>query len=258
MDPLEQALERLASKEVMVLTEELDKLCRISLSSSGTVVLDSSDHLRSPPNSFWSLCRSCVNSWGVVESLALGTEEFTPPIAFFVGTVIGDLAVRTASYGGSLVEGTGLLRRTVLKEWKAVDAFGRYWLWFCCKRWLLDQVIHQSPNIYFQNEKLQPQIEPLMMVCFLLLTYLALQCVLVIVQDFLQLRHLLRCSLCRRVSLCHCVDCIHVYIQKRILIFLYFSRIYSFTYVSNLYVWYVWFVWFVWYGMYGIHGMYGM
>ena len=36
---------------------------------------------------------------------------------------------------------TGLLRRTILKEWKAMDAFGKYWLWF-----LLQKVVAWSSH----------------------------------------------------------------------------------------------------------------
>ena len=81
----------------------------------------------------------------------------------------------------------GLLHRTILKEWKAMDAFGKYWLWF-----LLQRVVawsgHSSES---QKSIFQRQTQPLLMVYFLLLTYLAFQCVLVILPDFVQPWHLL-------------------------------------------------------------------
>ena len=133
----------------------------------------------------------------------------------------------------------GLLHRTILKEWKAMDAFGKYWLWF-----LLQRVVawsgHSSES---QKSIFQRQTQPLLMVYFLLLTYLAFQCVLVILPDVVQPWHLLtvnrltvhceqmsrlnniwendqdalkcsRCSLCRRDSLCHSIDCIQVYFKN--------------------------------------------
>ena len=214
----------LGSPDLRSRTEELGMLCRISLSSSvSSAVVESSDS--------WSLCPTCVNSWGVVESLA--------PIASFVVSGRGDVALRTASYGGSLVCG--------IAAWNHFERVQRHGcfpvnttLIFVAKvSCLIKSFVRVKTSIF------QRQTQPLLIGYFLLLTYLAFQCVLLIVQDLSQPWHLLRCSLCRErltMSQYRLYTCIF---QKRILTFLSFS----FTYVSYVYVRNVRYVWFVWYGM---------
>ena len=102
----ELALDRLASNEVIVLTEEFDKLGRISVSSSGTAALPV--HLRVGSSLSSSLSRSCINCSGLggrfgeasPSALGGGASLIGSPWAFFGNAKIeiGALALRTASF----------------------------------------------------------------------------------------------------------------------------------------------------------------
>jgi hypothetical protein len=116
----ELALERLASKEVIVLTEEFDKLGRISVSSPGTAVLSvSDDHLRVRSSLSSSLSRSCITCSGLggrfgEASLGGGASFIGSTSASFGDAEIGALALRTASFERQTVRKSFLSKETSL------------------------------------------------------------------------------------------------------------------------------------------------
>ena len=116
----ELALERLASKEVIVLTEEFDKLGRISVSSPGTAVLPvSDDHLCVRSSLSSSLSRSCINCSGLggrfgEASLGGGAPFIGSTSASFGDAEIGALALRTASFERQTVRKSFLSKETSL------------------------------------------------------------------------------------------------------------------------------------------------
>ena len=94
------------------------------------------------------------------------------------------------------------------KPW-AMDAFRRNWLWF-----LLQKVIARSSHSSdFKTKKCSARSNRYWRFTFFV-DFPTFQGVLVIIQDLVQLRHLLRCGLCRTDSLCHCVDCTQVYFKN--------------------------------------------